>query len=86
MAWLANKLNLPFAGHEYSNGTRLSRSVAKALCNHKTWDGLGKESNNADEDCVTPGNTVVQKTKVSFETGESKVLLMQFIVGVRPGM
>jgi hypothetical protein len=69
-----NKLNETFATHEDTDSARLSNVKTGDLGHNRASKEFGEERYNANQDNVTPGDTIVKKAQISFETGESKVL------------
>lgn len=55
----------PFATHKRADGTRLTPVEASCRSSSVTSAKLGSKGNQADKNCVSPGDTVVQESEIS---------------------
>ena len=73
-AYLENQPNLPFTGHEHSNGARFASGEAKGLSCQRARNKFGEKCDYTDENSVTPSEAGVQETEISSETRKSEIL------------
>jgi len=66
--------NIPFAAHEGANGARLAVGMATYFCSDSAWQELGGERDDTQQDCVPPGDAVIQEAQVCPKTRKGKVL------------
>ena len=66
--------NIPLATHESTNSARLAQVETGELGSDGAREKFGEERDNTEQDCIPPGDTVVQKAQVRPETRKGEVL------------
>lgn len=66
--------NVPLAAHEGANGPRLAEIETRKFGSDGAREELGEERDDTQQDCVPPGDPVIQKAQVRLETGKDEVL------------
>jgi hypothetical protein len=65
---------VPFAAHQSTNSTRFTKVEACKLRRNAARDELGKESEHANKDDVTPIFAGIKSSQVGLQAGKSEVL------------
>jgi hypothetical protein len=68
--------DIPFAGHEHSDGTAFSPRVPKPPCDSSATNKLSSPSDNDEKDDVSPNLPSVEQAHVGIETRKHEILVI----------
>lgn len=66
--------NVPLATHEGTDGARFAEVETTEFGSDGARKELGEERNNTQQDCVPPGDAIIQEAQICPETGKGEVL------------
>jgi len=66
--------NIPLAAHEGTDSTRLAEVETTEFGCDGARKELGEERNDTQQDCVPPGDAVIQEAQIRPETRKGEVL------------
>ena len=66
--------NLPFAAHEGTDSPRFTPVETRKFGSNGTREELGTKGNNTQQDCVSPGDAIIQEAQVRFKARKGEVL------------
>ena len=68
------KAHAPLATHKRPNGSCLSPVEAECQSRGTASSELGDKCDKADQDSISPCNTIAEETQICFETGQREIL------------